>query len=73
LFVAECNALVAPEPNTIIIDDSAGTEQNIGKVLSAQHWKNSCKMLVVLQVSDANTYNLRLQNDEQNKVTLLTV
>jgi folate-binding protein YgfZ len=73
LFVAECNALVGPEPNAIIIDDSASTEQNIGKVLSAQHWKNSCKMLVVLQVSDTNTYSLRLQNDEQNKVTLLTV
>jgi folate-binding protein YgfZ len=73
LFVAECNALVAPDSNTIIIDDSADTEQNIGKVLSAQNFKNSCKMLVVIQVSDINTYSLRLQNDEQNKVTLLTV
>jgi folate-binding protein YgfZ len=73
MFVAECNALAAPEPSSIIIDDSTGMEQNIGKVLSAQNRKNSCKLLIVLQVSDTNTYNLKLQNDRQDKITLVTV
>jgi folate-binding protein YgfZ len=73
MFVAECNALMAPEPNSIIIDDSSGTEQSIGRVLSAEIRKNSCKMLVVLQVSDTNTYNLKLQNYGQVKVALLTL
>jgi hypothetical protein len=30
-------------------------------------------MLVVLQVSDTNAYNLRLQNAKQDKITILTV
>ncbi len=73
MFVAECDALVSPEPNSIIIDDSADTEQGIGKVLCAQSRRNSCKMLVVLHVSDTNTYNLRLKNYNQDKISLLTV
>ncbi|MGZ5608509.1 MAG: CAF17-like 4Fe-4S cluster assembly/insertion protein YgfZ [Methylobacter sp.] len=71
MFLAECDALAAPEPNSTLIDDSAGTEQSAGKVLYAQQWQNSCKMLVVLHVSETNTYNLKLNNDRQDKVTLL--
>lgn len=73
MFVAECDTLTFPEPNSIIIDDSADTEQGIGKVLCAQSRRNGCKMLVVLHVSDTNTYNLRLKNYNQDKITLLTV
>lgn len=73
MFVAECGTLASPEPNSIIIDDNADTEQGIGKVLCAQNRQNSCKMLIVLHVSDTNTYNLRLKNYNQDKVALLTV
>jgi hypothetical protein len=73
MFLAECDTLAPPDPNSTIIDDSAGTEQSIGKVLYAQNAGNSCKMLIVLQVSDTNTYNLRLINDSQDKITLLTL
>lgn len=73
MFLAECDALASPEPNSIIIDDSADTEQVIGKVLCAQNGQNSCKMLVVLQVSDINTYNLRLKNHNQHEIILLTL
>lgn len=73
MFLAECDTLVSPEPNSIIIDDSTGMEQSIGKVLYAQNRRNSCKMLIVLQVSDTNTYNLRLKDYNQDKITLLTV
>lgn len=72
MFLAECDALCSPEPNTTIIDGSAGTEQSIGKVLCAQNRQNICKMLIVLQVSETNAYNLRLNNHNQDKVTLLT-
>lgn len=73
MFLAECATVASPEPNSIIIDGSStGAEQSIGRVLYAQNRQNSCKMLVVLQVSDTNTYNLMLQNHKQDKVTLLT-
>ena len=73
MFVAECDACTPLEPNSTIIDDSTGMEQSIGKVLYAQSRQNSCKMLIVLQVSDTNVYNLRLKNHNQDKVILLTV
>lgn len=73
MFLAECDVVAAPEPNSIIIDDGADTEQGIGKVLCAQNRQNSCKMLVVLHVSDTNAYNLRLKDYNHDKVTLLSV
>jgi folate-binding protein YgfZ len=73
MFLAECDGLVFPEPNSIIIDDSTGTEQSIGKVLCAQNRQNICKMLIVLQISEINAYNFRLKNRNQDKITLLTL
>jgi len=73
MFLAECDALATPEPNSTIIDDSTGTEQSVGKVLYAQNGQNTCKMLVILQISDTNAYNLRLKNHNQDKLILLTV
>ena len=79
LFLAECDTPSTPEPNASIIDDSAGTEQAIGKVLLAQrplavHENEGklCKMLIVLQVSDNDTYHLKLNDKNQTKITLLT-
>ncbi len=73
MFLAECDVLVSPEPNTIIVDHSTGTEQSLGKVLYAQSRHNRCKMLIVLHRSDTGMYQLRLKNDNQDKVTLLTL
>ncbi|MGZ4956915.1 MAG: CAF17-like 4Fe-4S cluster assembly/insertion protein YgfZ [Methylobacter sp.] len=73
MFLAKCDALACPEPNSTIIDDSTGTEQSVGKVLYAQNAQNTCKMLVVLQISDTNAYSLRLKNNNQDKITLLNV
>jgi folate-binding protein YgfZ len=79
LFLAECDTPFTPAPNSTVIDDSTGTEQAIGKVLLAQRSRAAhgnegslCKMLVVLQVSDSDTYNLKLKDNNQNKITLLT-
>jgi|CXWL01.1.fsa_nt_gi folate-binding protein YgfZ len=72
MFLAECIVSTPPEPNAAIINDT-GTEEVVGRVLQAQNQKNSCKMLVVLQLSDSNTYNLKLNNPDQNKITLLTL
>lgn len=80
LFLAECDTPFTPAPNSALIDDSAGTEQAIGKVLLAQrshaaHGNEGtlCKMLIVLQVSDSNAYNLKLKDNNQNKIILLTL
>jgi tRNA-modifying protein YgfZ len=80
LFLAECNTHSPPAPNSTIIDDSTGTEQAIGKVLLAQrsqpahdNEETHCKMLIVLQISDGDTDNLKLQDSNQNKITLLTL
>lgn len=73
MFLVEYDGLEDPEPNSTIIDDSTGTEKNIGKVLYAQSRHNSCKMLIILQVSDTNTYNLKLKNYNSNKITLLKI
>jgi folate-binding Fe-S cluster repair protein YgfZ len=80
LFLAECDTPFTPASNSAIIDDSTGTEQTIGKVLLAQRSQLAhenegtlCKMLIVLQVSDSDTYNLKLNNNNQTKITLLTL
>lgn len=75
LFLAECDTPSTPEPNSTIIDDSTGSEQTIGKVLLAQRSNvvhETCKMLIVLQVSDSDTPNLKLKDNNQHKITLLT-
>ena len=74
LFLAECDTPFAPTPNSTLIDDSAGAEQAVGKVLQAAHGREGalCKMLVVLQVADGGTYNLKLKDDNQSSITLLT-
>lgn len=70
MFLAESDVTAVPEPNSTIIDDSG---QSIGKVLYAQNGPDSCKMLIVLQVSDTNTYNLRLENPHRDKIMLFNV
>ena len=79
LFLAECDTPFTPAPNSTIIDDSTGTKQAIGKVLLTQRFrpahgneKTLCKMLIVLQVSDGDTDNLKLKDTHQTKITLLT-
>ncbi len=71
MFLAECNIAKTIEPNSAIIDDSSGTEQNIGRVLYAQHRQNSCKMLIILQDGDSKAYNLKLENYNQAGIKLL--
>ena len=73
MFLAECNTPTPPEANSIIIDDSTDPEQNMGNVLLAQNSQTICKMLVVLQVSDTATYNLKLKDQNQAKLTLSAI
>ena len=74
LFLAECDTQDTPAPNSIIIDESLintqAEEQTAGRVLLAEHQGNLCKMLIVIPISDTDTYQLRLAN--QHKLTLLT-
>ncbi len=78
LFLAECESTTLPAPNSAIIDNSTDTEHSIGKVLLAQHAQitakiaaTAVKMLIVLQVSDSDIYNLSLNDSHQTKITLL--
>lgn len=78
LFLAESDAPLMPTPNSTIIADTAGTEQNIGKVLLAQHDQlapenesSPVKMLIVLLVSDSHTQHLTLKDQNHHKITLL--
>jgi len=81
MFLAECDTPFTPLPNSIIIDDGTGTEHAVGNVLLAQqshaeheneNVESSCKLLIVLQVSDSDTYSLKLKDYNHNKITLLT-
>ncbi|MEI6706991.1 MAG: folate-binding protein [Methylococcales bacterium] len=65
LFVAECPT-ENPEPNASIIDASG---QVVGNVLQA----HDGKLLVVLQLTDTDTAQLRLNDYNQAPVSLLTV
>lgn len=71
MFLAECQIPLPPEPNTAIIDESTGEEAVIGRVLQAQNQQNFCKMLIVLQISDNKAFNLKLKNQERDKIILL--
>lgn len=73
MFLAECTSSTAPEPNMTIIDKSAGAEQSLGTVLTAQARQDVYRMLIVLQLSDANTDNLVLNNRDRDKITLLAL
>ncbi|WP_246246959.1 YgfZ/GcvT domain-containing protein [Candidatus Methylobacter favarea] len=71
MFLAECVTEAAPEPGSAIIDCNTG--QTAGKVLLAQNQGSICKMLIVLQLSETKTYNLKLMGQNQGKVKLLTL
>jgi folate-binding protein YgfZ len=73
MFLAECIIATPPEPNTPIFDDDVGEEEIVGRVLQAQNQQNLCKMLVVVQISETKTYNLKLKNHDRNKITVLTL
>jgi len=73
MFLAECDALTPPEPNSIIIGDDTSTDESLGKVLYAQNSGGICKMLIILKVSDTDAYNLKLKDYNQDKITILTV
>ena len=74
LFLAECDTPSTPTANAVIIDDSTGAELAVGKVLQAVRNREGslCKMLIVLQIADSGAYNLKLKDDNQIPITLLT-
>ncbi len=73
MFLAEANMYSAPEPNTSILDYSQETKQTVGKVIQAVSQQGLCKMLVVLQVLDSNHNLLKLDNQNQDSITLLSL
>ncbi len=78
LFLAECNSDTLPNPNSPILDKNAETEQVLAKVLIAlpstsmmKENQNNITMLIVLQSSEDNQYNLTLNDANKTPVYLL--
>lgn len=70
LYYAECPATAHCEPGISIIDLDAGPEAIAGKLLAAYREDELLHMLVVLQSGNADSKNLRLQNAEQDKISV---
>lgn len=70
MYYAECPATAHCEAGMNIIDLDAGPDTVVGKLLSAQREMRTLHMLVVLQSSNADSKNLKLQNAEQDKITV---
>ena len=71
MFLAECDALVVPEPNSSIVYLEDERQEAIGKVLLAQKGQHNCKMLVVLQALDPNLGVMALKDYEYAQLNLL--
>jgi folate-binding protein YgfZ len=70
LFVAQCNSTPAvPAANAPVFDETADNSQAVGSVLSAQSDLRSCKLLLVLNLTDIDTAKLTLA--DQTQLTLL--
>lgn len=69
LFLAECKIEAEPVTNAPIFDANFDIAQSVGQVLMTQCDQTSCKMLVVLLVSDNPVHSLRLA--DQTTLTLL--
>jgi tRNA-modifying protein YgfZ len=70
MFLAECQTLTLPEPNSSIVNKDSAEQEVAGKVLLAQLDGQSCKMLLVLQTTDSGYNNLGLQNDRQAQIKI---
>jgi hypothetical protein len=70
LYLAECQAVIAPGPNSNIVNNNEDQE-TVGKVLSAQLTKEKCLMLAVLPIGDYNDDPLSLQEDNQSKIKVV--
>ena len=73
MVLAECNTAIPPAPNTIIYDYGSGQEEVFGKVLQAQCLQSVCKLLIVKQISEKESYQLKLDDQERNTINLLTL
>lgn len=71
MVLAECDTSVLPAPNSTVIDNSADSEQAVGKVLLAQNSQQHCKMLIILQIADSMAYSLTLKEQPEAKLSLL--
>lgn len=70
LYYAACPATAHCAAGMNVVDSDAGADAVIGKLLAAHREEGTLHMLVVLQSSNAESKNLRLQNAEQDKITV---
>jgi folate-binding protein YgfZ len=68
LFLAQTTIDAVFSNDNAVIDQ---TGQSVGQVLTCQIDNNSCKILVVLLTSAAESAELKLNNPQQDKITLI--
>jgi folate-binding protein YgfZ len=70
MYLAECQTHELPQSNSAILNSDAGTEKNIGRVLVAQQHAGVCQMLVVMQSSEEQAENIRLDYPINTKINV---
>ena len=69
MFLAECSQTAIIEDDTAIIN-SVHNEQ-AGKILSFQNYKQKCRLLLVMQSVDSDLKCLMLNNSSQDKIHII--
>ena len=69
LFLAYCDRIENITTDTQIITDN--NEQVVGKILSLQNNGQQTKLLIVIQSSDSELKNLRLNNSNQDRINII--
>ncbi len=70
MFLAETIFDGPIDPGANIIDDETNQAQNVGQVLAACRQHNRVQMLIVMQIANAASPKLRLENQNQIKISL---
>ncbi len=70
LFAAQSNQLLAlPSDGCAVLDSQ--TQQTVGHVLTAQHYRQQTYLLIVLQVADVDSSSLVLNDQQRSLITLI--
>ena len=70
LFAAQSNQLLALSCDGCAVLDSQ-TQQTVGHVLTAQHYRQQTYLLIVLQVADVDSSSLVLNDQQRSLITLI--
>lgn len=70
MFLAETLFDGSIDSGTSVIDEETNQSQNVGQVLTAFRQHNRVLMLIVMQIANAASTNLRLENQDHTRISL---